>query len=236
LTRFDNFQKVVKSRFTLKVEKIIMKLSKKNAGIILAAGESRRMGLTKQLLPFHGTTLLGQVIKQAQKSMLYENIVVLGHDADTIMKRISFPDDIKLIINNDYKKGQSSSIIKGLSAISPECDSAMFLLADQPFITDAIINRLLNVFETSKNTDIEFVIPFYKGCRGNPVIASRKIFSKLEQLSADTGARAVFKKYEDEKYKHRIIKTDIEDESVLSDIDKPDDYFRAFGIHIKEYL
>ena len=199
-----------------------MLLLKKTAGIILAAGESKRMGSTKQLLPFQGSTMLGQVISQVRQSLLYERIVVLGHDADRIMNDVSFAD-MNIIINHDYKKGQNSSLIKGLSLVSPECRAAMFFLADQPLITTAIINRLLTAFESGENTGAAFVIPFYKGHRGNPVIAARKIFPELERLNSDTGARTLFKKYENE-----ILKVDIEDEGILFDIDTPEDYDIVF--------
>ena len=200
---------------------MLLTFSKKTAGIILAAGESKRMGTTKQLLAFQGSTMLEQVISQVRQSLLYERIVVLGHDADRIMNGISF-SDMNIIINHDYKKGQSSSLIKGLSLVSPKCSGAMFLLADQPFITTAIINRLLAAFESCEDTGAAFVIPFYKGQRGNPVIAARKIFPELEGLSSDAGARTLFK-----KYKNEILKVDIEDKGILLDIDTHKEYLNC---------
>ena len=205
-----------------------MTFVKKIAGIILAAGESKRMGSTKQLLPFQDATMLEQVMKQARQALFYERIVVLGHDADKIMNSIAFRD-MNIVINHDYKKGQSSSLIKGLSVVSPECDGAMFLLADQPLITAAIIWQMLRAFESSEATDTAFVIPFCKGHRGNPVIAAKKIFPELEGLRSDTGARTFFKKYE-----NQILKVDIDDEAIFFDIDTPEEYFN-YELQITNY-
>jgi molybdenum cofactor cytidylyltransferase len=192
-----------------------MTLIKKTAGIILAAGSGSRMGKTKQLLTFDGTTLLGRVMKTAGESNLDEIIVVLGHDAGNIMKTINF-SGIKTIINIDYAKGQSTSLIKGLKAVSPSSAGAMFLLSDQPLITAAIINHMITAFQA---TDAPIIIPFCKGRRGNPVIISRALFPKLSSLSSDTGARVIF-----DEYKNSIEKVDIENDAILFDVDTPMDY------------
>ncbi|OGR15417.1 MAG: molybdenum cofactor cytidylyltransferase [Desulfobacterales bacterium RIFOXYA12_FULL_46_15] len=192
-----------------------MKILKKTAGIILAAGFASRMGKTKQLLPFQGTTLLGRVAGNAARSELDEIIVVLGHDADNILKTIDF-SGMKTIINKDYKKGQSDSLVKGINAVSPSCAGAMFLLADQPMVTAGIINRMITVFQAS---DAPILIPFCKGCRGNPVIISRILFPRLLSLSGDTGARVIF-----DKYKDSILKINFETDAVLLDVDTPMDY------------
>jgi molybdenum cofactor cytidylyltransferase len=190
-------------------------LKKKIAGIILAAGTATRMGKTKQLLPYEGTTLLGRVMENAAQSDLDELIVVLGHDAGTIIKTIDF-SDITVIINKDYAKGQSTSLIKGLGAVSGSSAGAMFLLSDQPLITAGIMNRMITAFQTSK---APMIIPFYKGRRGNPVIISRPLFPKLMSLSSDTGARVMF-----EEYKDTLLKLNIENDAILFDVDTPVDY------------
>jgi len=189
--------------------------SKKIAGIILAAGSSSRMGKTKQLLPFGKTTLLGQVIQTAGESALHEIIVVLGHCADEIERTIDF-SGTKIIRNTAYPKGQSTSLIKGLETVSPVCDAALFLLGDQPLVTAAIINRLIDAFETSS---APIVIPYCNGKRGNPVIIARPLFHRLTSLSADTGARALF-----DEFKESILNVSIPNDAILIDVDTIDDY------------
>lgn len=188
---------------------------KKIAGIILAAGSASRMGKTKQLLPFGETTLLGRVIQNARDSRLHEVIVVLGHDADKISRTIDLAGT-RVIRNTAYAKGQSTSLIKGVEAISSACDAAMFLLADQPLITDAIINRLADAFETG---NAPIVIPYCNGKRGNPVIIARPLFHRLASLSADTGARVLF-----EEFKDGILKVSVPDDAILVDVDTLADY------------
>ena len=189
--------------------------SKKIAGIILAAGASSRMGKPKQLLPFGKTTLLGQVVQTARESALHELIVVLGHCADEIEQAIDL-SGTKVVRNIAYSKGQSTSLIKGLETVSPVCDAALFLLGDQPLVTAAIINRLIDAFETS---DAPIVIPYCNGKRGNPVIIARPLFHRLTSLSADTGARALF-----DEFKESILNVSIPNDAILIDVDTIDDY------------
>lgn len=194
-------------------------LKKKVAGVILAAGSSSRMGSIKQLLPFRGKTILDHVIANVRNSALSEIILVLGHCSDKIVQNLDLPgnsSEIKIVINKEYKEGQSSSLKKGLENISVNCDGAMFLLGDQPLVTDMIINELINAFEAS---DLPVVIPYCNEKRGNPVIIAKSLFFRLKSLSADTGARVLFKELE-----HEIVKVPVNDKAILEDIDTKDDY------------
>jgi len=188
---------------------------KKIAGVILAAGSASRMGETKQLLAFKGRPILEHVIKNAIQSNLYEIIVVLGHDTDKIQQVVDL-SGTKTVTNSEYLKGQSTSLIKGVKTISPICDAAMFLLADQPLIKSNIINNIIKAFESSQKS---IIIPYYKKTRGNPVIFERALFPDLSLLSGDTGPRVLFK-----KFKNSILKTPIQDKAILIDIDTNDDY------------
>ena len=175
------------------------------------------MGKTKQLLPFEGTTLLGQVIKNAKKSALHEIIIVLGHKADKISQTLNH-SKIKIVRNKDFLKGQSTSLIKGLENVSIDCDAAMFILGDQPLVKAPVINTLINAFETSS---AQIVIPYYKERRGNPVTLARSIFDSLTSLTDDRGARALF-----DEFKESILKVQIPDSGILIDVDTMDDYER----------
>ncbi|MCK5098765.1 MAG: nucleotidyltransferase family protein, partial [Desulfobacteraceae bacterium] len=137
-------------------------LNKKVAGVILAAGSASRMGSIKQLLPFRGKAILDHVIANAHKSALHEIILVLGYCSDKIKRELDLAG-IKFVINKEYQKGQSGSLKKGLENVSINCDGAMFLLGDQPLVTDTIINKLIYAFETS---DLPVVIPYCNGKRG----------------------------------------------------------------------
>ncbi len=191
---------------------------KKIAGVILAAGSASRMGETKQLLLFKGRPMIEHVINNARQSNLYEIIVVLGHDTDKIQQVIDF-SGTKKVTNNEYLQGQSTSIIQGVKTISPICDAAMFLLADQPFITSNIINNIINAFEASQKS---IIIPYYKKNRGNPVIFERALFPDLNLLSGDTGPRVLFNKFKNSIFKVPLY--DKNDKAILIDIDTKDDY------------
>ncbi|MCM2284017.1 MAG: molybdenum cofactor cytidylyltransferase [Desulfobacula sp.] len=189
--------------------------TKRIAGVLLAAGTASRLGKTKQLLPFRGSTLLGRVMENAAASDLDELVVVLGHDADRIMQSLDF-SGMKTVINPDYSKGQGTSLAKGLEAVSPSCDGVLFLLADQPLVTPDMINRLIRAFQDS---GAPLVIPFYRGSRGNPVLVARSLFPRLLSLSADTGARALF-----DEYKASILRVEVDTDAVLVDVDTARDY------------
>ena len=188
---------------------------KKIAGVILAAGTSTRMGKTKQLLPFKNTTILGQVINNARASKLDEIIVVTGHDQERILQTIDFTN-ITIATNHNYKKGQSSSLIKGMEKISSQSDAAMFLLADQPLVTHSIIDLMINAFTNSPKS---IAIPYCNNMRGNPVIIARPFFPHIKALSGDTGARDLFN-----QFRESILKITIPDKAILMDIDTKDDY------------
>ncbi|MCP4670808.1 MAG: nucleotidyltransferase family protein [Desulfobacula sp.] len=188
---------------------------KKIGGIILAAGSASRMGETKQLLPFKGRPILDHVIQNAIQSKLNEIVVVLGHGASEIKQTIDF-SGIKIVMNHDFLKGQSSSLIKGLENISPICNAAMFLLADQPLVTPSMINTIINEFKTSS---LPVAIPYYNDIRGNPVIIAKSLFHQLNLLSGDTGPRILFKKFE-----KSILKVPIASNAILIDVDTKSDY------------
>ena len=187
----------------------------KVAGIVLAAGRSSRMGRPKQLLPFKGKTLLDQVIFNAVDSDLDPVLVVLGHAAPAIRKRVDLAF-VEVVENKDYALGQSSSLKKGLAAVTGRCEGAMFLLGDQPLVGSETINKLIQKF---RGTLPPMVIPFYKGKRGNPVIIHQNLFPLLDTLTGDTGARGLF-----DRYMEHIIAVNIEDTGILFDVDTLDDF------------
>ena len=187
----------------------------KLSGIILAAGLSSRMGSTKQLLSYKGAPLLHHVLQAARQSSLDTIIVVLGHDARAIRENIDFTDTI-VIMNELYQTGLSSSIRAGLSAVPGDHQAALFLMADQPFMTSVVINAVIQKYQT---TQASIVIPAYKGKRGNPVLFDCSLFKELSAVEGDTGGRVLFSQYSD-----RIETIEVEDRSSLRDIDTPEDY------------
>src|SRR5271157_3557026 len=124
----------------------ILEKSKMIVGIILSAGESKRMGTPKQLLPWGKTTILQQVIDNATASRLGTILLVLGSRADDIADKITLSSKIRIVLNRDFKDGMSSSVKCGINNAPVEAEAYMLLLGDQPFVVPDIINNLIDSY------------------------------------------------------------------------------------------
>ncbi len=181
--------------------------------LILAAGSSSRMGKIKQLLPYKHTTLLGWTIEQAQASVADEVLCVLGANATEI--RVSIKNyKVKTSFNPNYKDGLSSSIVSGIKALE-NLDAVLILLADQPFVTSAYLNRLLSEYQADEQ---RIIASNYERSLGVPAVFPKKYFDELKKLSGDKGAKGLL-----EKYRSELVKVDSEN---LIDIDTLDDYLK----------
>ncbi len=190
------------------------------AGVILAAGSSSRIGEVKQLLGFRQTTLLGEVIKNASRSLLDEVILVLGHGADDIRKALRF-EGVRVVINEEHVQGQSTSLRAGLSNVSEDTDAVMFILGDQPLVGSEVMNALIDGY---CRTRAPIVLPTHMGRRGNPVVIDRTLFARVESITGDVGARVLFQEYAEE-----IVEIDVEDDSIHFDLDTWEDYEELKG-------
>lgn len=159
------------------------------SGLILGAGASQRFGEPKQLLPFADTTLIGWVVRQAQRTLhLDELIVVLGRSADEIRERVDF-GDAKVVENLVFTDGCASSYRAGLAAVDSHADAIMIILGDQPGITPEIIDSLA---EDWRRSNAPIAICSYEGAngrrKGHPMIFARSLFDELEVLHGDKAA------------------------------------------------
>jgi len=159
--------------------------------IILAAGSSSRMnGEPKQMLEFRGKTLLRRAAETALQ-LRFSTAVVLGANSQNLRKEIEdLP--LKIAFNDDWESGISSSIKKGLSALSKEkLDAVIVALCDQPLVTTEVLRRLCDVFiETGK----PIAACEYENTVGVPALFAREIFAELETLQAGEGAKKIIKK------------------------------------------
>lgn len=195
---------------------VVMSRVPRVTGIVLAAGRGRRMGQTKQLLPFQGQTILECVVDNALASKLHRIIVVLGYQADAV-EPLMEGRDVTVAVNPSFENGQSSSLKSGLQAVTDEADAVLFLLGDQPLVTTGTINHILSAYGTSPASPI--VAPSFEGKRGNPVLFSRETFYRIESLSGDCGARPLF-----QEYSERILQVPVEDPCIHFDLDTEEDY------------
>jgi len=188
------------------------------AAIVLSAGESRRMGSPKALLPIKGKTFIEEIVSSLKATKVAKIIVVLGHNPEQIKSKIA-PLSITIVINPDYLKGQLSSLIaaiRSLQADAQKVDAVLVHLVDHPFISRSLVNEMIDRFYESKKL---IVIPTHKGKRGHPVLLSRRLFLELLNAPLDQGAKAVVRAHRDE-----TLELETDDEGVIIDIDTPDEY------------
>jgi len=183
------------------------------SAVILAAGESKRMGRPKQLIALGEATILERTIANFLNSRVGEVVVVLGHRAGEIARRIA-GSPVTIAINADYRQGMSTSIIAGLRRVSDKAQGVMLALADQPFIDSQTIDQLLAAF-TGHNKGI--VVPVYKGRRGHPVIFATGYKEALQRLKGDIGGREIIRRNPDD-----VLEVAVSCEGVIVDIDSGD--------------
>ncbi len=188
------------------------------AAVVLAAGESRRFGSPKQLLPWGEKTLLQHVVDTALESSVSGTFVVLGYQAQQIGALLhGLP--VRVVRNNDWSSGLSTSVKTGLQALADTYEACLFLLADQPKVTAQLIERIL---ERYRGTLAPVVAPTYRGRPGNPVLFGQVLFAELLALKGDQGGRNVMLAHWDDAQT-----VEVEQEDAFLDVDTPADYQRA---------
>lgn len=186
------------------------------SAILLAAGESKRMGELKQLMPFgQNTTIVEQAIDNLLSAAVSEVIVVVGYRAEEVIKSI-VGKPVKIAINPNYRQGMSTSIIAGLNLVDSRAQAVMLTLGDQPLINSQTINRLIEEFH---NHDRGIAIPTYQGRRGHPIIFAIKYKEKLLELKGDIGGRQIVKDHPDD-----ILEVAVNAGGIITDIDTISDY------------
>jgi molybdenum cofactor cytidylyltransferase len=185
------------------------------SAILLAAGQSKRMGKLKQLMPFGQSTIVEQAVDNLLGSAVYEVIVVVGYRAEDVIKAIA-AKPIRLAINPDYEHGMSTSIIAGLNLVHSRVQGIMLALGDQPLVNSQTINRLIEEFY---NHDKGIAVPTYQGSRGHPIIFAIKYKEKLLKLKGDVGGRQIIKDHPGD-----VLEVAVNSESIVADFDTTDDY------------
>ena len=188
--------------------------------IILAAGESKRMGKLKPLLRFEDKTFLEQIISVLKLSDVDRTTVVLGAEAETIKKPIDL-SKTNVVINKDYQKGQLSSLIAGIEDTPEDTEAILVCLVDNPFITKEVVNQIISKFKETKNP---IIVPVFNSERGHPTLFSKSLFAELLNAPEEQGARYVL--YSNEE---KVLELETSESRILIGIDTPDDYKFHFG-------
>ncbi len=187
-------------------------------GILLAAGESRRMGFPKPLLTVGNETFLRRTAN-AMLEVARRVIIVTGAHADRIRAAVPSDGRIAIVHNAEFTRGQLSSLKCGLAAVSVDASAAMVHLADHPLVRGSTYRAVADEF-AAKGASI--VIARHAGRRGHPVLFSRTVFDELMAAPDDQGARFVVN-----ANPARVVYVDVDDAGVTLDLDTPADLARA---------
>jgi molybdenum cofactor cytidylyltransferase len=193
----------------------------KISAILLAAGESRRMGQPKPTLPWGHTTVLGQVVATCAAAGLEDILVVTGGARQKVEEQVTLLSKnypVRGIHNPGYAEGgMTSSIQVGLASLGAEVQAALIGLGDQPQVREETIRRILTVF---LQTDSPLVFPSFQGRRGHPWLVARPLWPDIQAIPTTTTPRQFFRTYAGQ------IAYVAADESILQDLDTPGEYFR----------
>lgn len=192
------------------------------SAVILAAGLGRRMGRQKLLLRLGKNTVIERVADAALASKVNEVVVVLGYQADHVAEVLG-ERPVRLVTNPVYSLGQSTSLIAGAKAVDPGVGAVMIILGDQPLLSPALINRLVDFYNSSNFPIVRPVS--IKGNPCHPVIFDKRLVPELLNLKGDTGAREVVS-----RYSRQLGLVPVGDEVELLDADTIAEYIRLKSI------
>jgi molybdenum cofactor cytidylyltransferase len=183
--------------------------------VILAAGESRRMGdVNKLCLPVDGKPMLLHAVEAVVDAGIEKIWVVTGHESSRIRALLKdYP--VGFIHNEDYGDGLSTSLRAGIEALDADLAGALICLGDMPRIRPSHIQLLVKNFDPDGPTPI--CVPVHGKSRGHPVLWPRRYFADIRRLEGDVGARHLL-----DRYRSRIKPVNVSDDGVLFDIDSPE--------------
>jgi molybdenum cofactor cytidylyltransferase len=189
------------------------------AAAILSAGESRRMGTPKALLPYRGSTFLEHLIEVTRHPRVGLTKIVLGAGAQLIRDTLHM-DEASVVINNEWEKGQLSSIQAAVRSLAAAGTDGMILCpVDHPLVSANLVAHLIEQFDSTGKL---VVLPTYKGRRGHPLIFRASLYDELLQASATVGARQVVWAHRDE-----VLEVATDEEGIILNLNDPETLRKA---------
>jgi molybdenum cofactor cytidylyltransferase len=189
------------------------------SALVLAAGQSRRMGRAKMSLAWGETTVLGQVVSVFRTAGIQDVLVVSGGDR-AVVEQIAAGCGARVVFNPRYaEQDMLSSIQAGLRAVPPEAEAAFIALGDQPQILEETVRLLLDAYG---RTSAPLIVPSYKMRRGHPWLVARPLWDSLSGMQPPQTPRDFL-----QAHAERILYVNVETPTVLADLDTPEDYGRS---------
>jgi molybdenum cofactor cytidylyltransferase len=155
-----------------------------------------------------------RTLEAVRGSKVDEAIVVIGYKAEEIRRKVDV-SGFKVVVNESFKKGMSTSIKVGIATLDPRSAAALIVLADQPFLSASLIDGIIEAFQKSHAL---IVAPTFGGVQRNPVLISRQLFPELSAISGDVGAKSAL-----ERHRESLLEYPVEKADLLIDVDTPSD-------------
>jgi molybdenum cofactor cytidylyltransferase len=192
------------------------------SAVLLAAGESRRMGEFKQLLRLGDKTFVEHCVDNLLASRVDEVLVVTGHREAEVRRAIA-NRPVKIVHNGDYQSGMASSVKHGVRQVSDKADACIISLVDQPRIDTAVIDRLIQVYKDGAydSANSLIVIPTYGEKNGHPILLDLALREEILAMDLESGLRRVVL-----AHSRAIIRVPVLRSDVLEDCDVPEAYER----------
>jgi molybdenum cofactor cytidylyltransferase len=186
------------------------------SAIILAAGESRRMGQPKMLLPWRGGTVLSTVIETVRDTGVSDILVVTG-GARIGVEAVCARYSVRNLYNDSYASGgMLSSIQRGIGALNPGTRAALICLGDQPQVQKETVKKTIAAFTESGRP---LVLPSFQNRRGHPLLVAQSLWPELMNLPLGQSPRDFLSVHEKD-----ILYVPVNNDSILRDIDTPEEY------------
>ncbi len=183
--------------------------------IVLAAGESKRMGSPKMLLDFGGKSMIERVIDNVICPEIENVLVVLGAYSDEIKKRLE-KQPVMFCYNDNYKEGMLTSVQCGIRSLPPYTEAVLVFQGDQPFIKNEIIVELVKAYRFSGKG---IIMPVHDGKRGHPLLIDKKYFGIVDTLNSSDGLRSLSGLYPED-----VLTVATEEPGILRDFDTIEEY------------
>ncbi len=187
------------------------------SAVLLAAGESRRMGQFKQLLQLGEKNFVEHCVENLLASRVDEIIIVTGHRESEVRAAVA-TRAVRFVHNSDYRTGMASSIKCGVRAVPYNSKACLISLVDQPQIPPSVIDQLIDVYENARP---RIIIPTFDGKGGHPIILDLSLKQEILEMDQSVGLRQVISAHSSE-----IARVEVFSHDVVEDCDLPEDYER----------